>query len=372
MSHTSVATAARSHPGTAHAQAGGVEFSSGDRIGNYRVEGELGPTGPGLLLQAQHVVLPRRALIKVVRAAFATVQPYLVQMVREAWVLEAVAHPGVPIVYESGLLLDRRPWVAFEASGGRTLDALLAFGAFPLIEVAALMRDLSDILEHAHHRGVIHRGLRPDRILIGASARYPVCIPDWSEALVDPAASLVRLVVPEGFRSYVAPELLRQCAGSSEEVIEGGVDVFALGVIAHRALTGSLPYAPGLGTEPYAPSLDRRPEAPPELAEIIDAMLAFDPLDRPSACEVRVHVERLLATVPELQARAAALHDVPIHPPAAEVPPAWSEWSEAADDEPVERPSQSRRRSARWTPDAPYFEAPEPPEVDNFEDEFPA
>jgi serine/threonine protein kinase len=344
-------------PGTVHAPDGCVEFSPGDRIGNYRIEGELGTTGPGLLLQAQHVVLPRRAIIKVLRAAFATVQPYLVQMLREAWVLEAVAHPGVPIVYESGLLLDRRPWLALETSSGRTLDSLLAFGAFPLIEVAALLRDLSEILDHAHHRGVIYRGLRPERILISASARYPVCIPDWSEALVHDAANLVRLVVPEGLRSYVAPELLRECAGSTGELIEGGVDVFALGVIAHRALTGSLPYAPGLGTEPYAPSLDRRPDAPRELAEIIDAMLAFDPFDRPSACEVRVHIERLLATVPELQARAAG-----------------SEWPEASapDDERADRSSQPRPRAPRWTPDAPYVETPELTDVDTIEDDVTA
>src|SRR5678816_3190671 len=71
-----------------------VGFSPDDRIGNYRVEHELGPTGSGVLLQARHQVLPRRAIIKVVHAAFAGESPYLVQTLREACILEAISHPG--------------------------------------------------------------------------------------------------------------------------------------------------------------------------------------------------------------------------------------------------------------------------------------
>jgi len=280
-----------------------VEFSPGDRIGNYRIDCALGRAGSGLLLQAQHLVLPRRAILKIVHTAFATVQAYVVQTLREACILEAIAHPGIPIVYEAGLMEDRRPWLAFEASTGPTLDDLLASGALPLIEVAALLRDVAGILEHTHHRGVIHRGLRPDRIMITPARRYPLCIPDWSEALVHDATIPVRQVVPEGSRSYVAPELLRERAGGPLGLIDGGVDVFALGVIAYRALTGGLPIAPGLGSEPFLPSHERRPDAPRDLAAIIDSMRSFDPRGRPSAAEVRASVDWLFATDSLLQGR---------------------------------------------------------------------
>src|ERR1043165_5240866 len=155
-------------------------FSPDERIGNYRVEHELGPTGSGILLQARHQVLPRRAIIKVVHADFAGESPYLVQTLREACILEAISHPGVPIVYESGLLRDRRPWFAFELIHGTTLDDLLAPRALPI-------RELAHILEHAHRRGVIHRGLRPDRIVMTPQRRFPLCIPDWSEAIAHDA-----------------------------------------------------------------------------------------------------------------------------------------------------------------------------------------
>src|SRR3954469_17857083 len=130
-----------------------VGFIPDDRIGNYRVERELGPTGSGLLLQARHQVLPRRAIIKVVHAAFAAQPPFVVQTLREACILEAIAHPGVPIVYESGLLRDRRPWFAFELIHGPTLEDLLVPRAISIAEVARVMRDLADILVHAHRRG---------------------------------------------------------------------------------------------------------------------------------------------------------------------------------------------------------------------------
>src|SRR6185295_13211488 len=118
-----------------------------------------------------HLVLPRRAILKVVHAAFAQVKPFVVQTLREACIMEAIAHPGVPVVYESGVLRDRRPWFAFELISGSTLDELLASraltaNAFTPPEVAGLMRDLVDILEQAHRRGVIHRGLRPDRVVV--------------------------------------------------------------------------------------------------------------------------------------------------------------------------------------------------------------
>ncbi|MEO7735856.1 MAG: protein kinase, partial [Kofleriaceae bacterium] len=187
-----------------------MEHAPDERFGNYRVEHELGPTGSGVLLQAQHLVLPRRVIIKVVHEAFAAMPPYVLQTLREACILEAIAHPGVPIVYESGLLRDRRPWFAFEVIAGPTLEELLAPGALPLVEVAGLLRDLSDILEHAHRRGVIHRGLRPDRVVITSERRYPLCIPDWSEAIAHDAATHLPQASSEGSSHYVAPELAEE------------------------------------------------------------------------------------------------------------------------------------------------------------------
>ena len=310
-----------------------LDVDSGERIGNYRVEQVLGPTGCGLLLQAQHLVLPRRVILKVVHEAFAATQAYVLQTLREACILEAVAHPGVPIVYESGLLKDRRPWFAFEAITGPTLEELLAGGALALRDAAALLRDLSDILEHAHRRGVIHRGLRPERIVITRTRRYPLCIPDWSEAIAHDATTRAPQLANLGADSYLAPEL-----AEDGEVIDDRADMFALGVIGYRALTGALPFAAGPGT-PYLTAHQRRPDAPRELAALIDSLLAFDRFDRPSASDVRTAIDAMFDALPQ----PAAVRDVLGSGPAV-----------ARSLPPIPKPpgdAVPRSRRPRWTPE---------------------
>lgn len=313
-----------------------------DRIGNYRVEAELGPTGSGVLLQAHHLVLPRRAILKVVHSAFAAVKPFVVQTLREACILEAIAHPGVPVVYESGVLRDRRPWFAFELIRGPTLEEHLLAGPLGIPEVAGLMRDLVDILEHAHRRGVIHRGLRPERIVITLDRRYPLCIPDWSEAMTHDAAVQVPHAPWEGASNYVAPELAQQLAHGTQEHVDDRVDMFALGAIAYRALTGRLPFDATSPAAPYLPAHELRRDAPSELAVLIDSLLALDRFDRPSASELRADIDWLFGMAPDLQRRAAA-----------DAGSSRADGGSAPRDV-VREPSRQRR--PRWTPETGYLE----------------
>jgi serine/threonine protein kinase len=326
-----------------------------DRIGNYRVDAELGASGSGLLIEAHHLVLPRRVIIKVVHPAFAQAQSYVLQTLREACILEAIAHPGVPVVYESGVLKDRRPWFALEVITGPTLEDALAHGAISLLEVAGLLRDLADILEHAHRRGVIHRGLRPDRIVLSSDRRYPLCIPDWSEAIAHDATAYLPPVSPDGSQSYVAPELAQDGADGHRELVDDRVDMFALGVIAYRALTGALPFAADAGRtavdDGYVRALDRQPDAPPELAAIIDSLLAFDRFDRPSASEVRADLDWLFETLPALATRTVQRH--------AATQPDISRGKVEIDVRAkgdIARIDRPRLRRPRWTPDVRYLE----------------
>jgi serine/threonine protein kinase len=330
-----------------------VGFTPDDRIGNYRVEHELGPTGSGILLQVRHQVLPRRAIIKVLHAAFAGVSPYLVQTLREACILEAINHPGVPMVYESGLLRDRRPWFAFEVISGPTLVELFAAGPLPAADVARLMRDLAEILQSAHGRGVIHRGLRPDRVVMTSHRRYPLCIPDWSEAIAHDASACV--APPDSCRGYVAPELAHQDAGGAERV-DDRADMFALGAIAYRALTGGLPLDPERDAAPYVAVRDRRPDAPRELAAMIDSLLSFDRFDRPSASEVRADVGWLLGTLPELQQQAASTAPPPRPRPERDAVPEPVESKQATEPNRVVVIEPLRVRRPRWTPSVQYVE----------------
>lgn len=252
-----------------------ARLSPGDRIGNYRVEAELGVVGGGVAYAAVHALLPRRAIVKVMHAALATHQPFALQLLREACILEALNHPGAPRVYDSGLTADRRPWFAIEhVAGGDPIetlaDRLAARGPVTATEAAVLVRDLAEILEYAHRRGVVVRGLRPERIACAPRGELALCILDWSDARAHDAAARIPSLPAPAARPYLAPEQL----GGGE--VDDRADVYALGVIA-RALCDDL-------TD--------------ELAELVDQMVAADRFDRPSAGEVRARLDELLANVP--------------------------------------------------------------------------
>ena len=325
------------------------------------MEAELGFSGSGILFQAQHLVLPRRALIKVVHSAFAAMQPYRVQTLREACILEAIAHPGVPIVYESGILRDRRPWFAFEWLVGPTLEDRLAPGPMSVIEVAGLLRDLADILEHAHRRGVIYRGLRPDRVVIATERRTPLCIPDWSEAITHDATAHAPWAVSEEMRDYLAPELAAQASGGHAR-IDDRADMFALGVIAYRALSGRLPFVHGHDAASYVPVRAQRPDTPLMLAALIDSLLALEPCDRPGASSVRGDLDWLFEMLPELQSRAGSPRAGAGSPRAGAGSPwagAEGSWAEMAGrPEDIVHLQQGRLRRPRWTPEVRGLEVP--------------
>ena len=261
-------------------------FAAGARVGNYRIERELGSAPAHGTYQAAHVVLPRVALLKVMHAQTATLRPFAVQMLREACILEALRHAGVPCVYESGVLAGR-PWFAVERVVGEPLIARLADGLIAPVEVAMIVRDVATVLEHAHRRGVIHANLKPERIVLTGDERgFGVCVIDWGEARPYDATSMMPHVPAPGSRTFVAPEIARG------DQIDDRADVYALGVIAYQAMTGELPYDGSIaaivdGSARYVPILARCPHAPPELCTMIDQMLARDRFDRPSSAEVR-------------------------------------------------------------------------------------
>ena len=260
-----------------------------DRIGNYRIEQVLGTIGVAVILEGVHDILPRVAQIKTLRGSATGVAAYNMQILREACVLETLHHPGVPQIYESGILPDRRPWFVTERAIGTQLVEHIGRGALPVLEVTWLVRDVAAILEHAHRRGVIHSALRPESISLAPGRAV---IHDWSMSRAHDAPPNSSAPVRG---HYTAPELV---AG---EAIDDRADVYALGVIAYQAITGALPRVHR--DTPHIPTSERRPDAPQELALLIDQMLERDRSDRPQTGDIREDLEWLADMLHQPQPR---------------------------------------------------------------------
>jgi serine/threonine protein kinase len=261
-----------------------------ERIGEYRIVGEVTRATTYSTFDAVHVVLPRRALLKVMST---TTQRFVVRALREAYFLESLQHPGVPRIFESAMLADGRPWFARELVDGPTLARQSLAAPLDKLEVIGTLRDIAEVLAHAHAHGVVHAGLRPDRVVLAPRARgFSLYIADWSDARAHDAVPVPYVPVP-GTWHYTAPEVV------SGDAVDDRADVFSLGVIAYQLLTGTLPYDRGAlamreAEGHHVPTEVRCADAPRELTGMVDQMLSYDRFDRPSAAEVRDDLAWLL------------------------------------------------------------------------------
>lgn len=228
-------------------------FVPGMRVGDYRIDRELAVEETGVVYLGIHAVLPRHAALKVMHPG-ASQQGAPVQVLQEALLLEALSHPGIPRVFECGGLPDGRPWAAFERIDGISLGELIAGAPLPVADLVVVLRDVGDLLAHAHARGVVHRRLTADAIVRAPDRGASVCVRHWDDARaldIDPPLA-----------------------------VDAREDVYALGAIVFRALAGDAPEA-GMSMA------ERCPTAPVELTALVDHMLAPDPATRPPSDEVR-------------------------------------------------------------------------------------
>ena len=263
---------------------------TGAVVSAYKIERALGTGGMGSVFRARHIVDARVAALKVLRAEQLGQDRSVDRMMREATILATVVHPGIPQLFECGLLADGRPWIAMELVEGVPLSLRIAEGPLRHDAVIAFLAAAASVLAAAHARGVVHRDLKPENILLTPDdARCALRLIDWGIALQDSGARYTRHDEAIGTPTYMAPEQARGQAGT------GASDVYGLGVVAYHALTARPPFRGTSSVEILVqhiqkdpPALAPRcPEAPAALVTLVERMLAKHPEDRPSAEQVR-------------------------------------------------------------------------------------
>ncbi|MFV1986340.1 MAG: protein kinase [Gemmatimonadota bacterium] len=234
-------------------------------------------------LRAIKVLVPSKALDETTRKRFA----------REARSVARINHTNVTNVFRVGELSDETPFLVMEYVDGRNLEDIIEGGG-PLQEDEArdVIRQLAEGLAAAHAQGIIHRDLKPANIL-RESTSGSVRLTDFGVAAVRDAAGsdTTRLTMQGqilGEVEYVAPEHLM-----SEELTELA-DVYSLGVVGYKILTGKTPYPNAKNAQiiseklrsPPTPLAELLPGVDPDLASLLEQCLAKKPEHRPTAATV--------------------------------------------------------------------------------------
>lgn len=258
----------------------------------YRLGAELGRGGMGRVVEAFDTQLGRTVALKEVLPAGG---PTIVRRFqREVQITARLEHASIVPLYDAGTSVDGRPYYVMRRVSGRPLDQLIARTRTLADRLALLPNVLAaiDAIAHAHKRGVIHRDIKPQNILVGELGETVVI--DWGLAKVvgEPdeeieaptAADSLKTQVGSVFGTpgFMAPEQARG------EALDQRGDVFALGATLYHVVVGKPPVTGKSATEMIVSTLQHKivpvaraaPGVPAELVAIVDKALAADPNHR--------------------------------------------------------------------------------------------
>ena len=249
----------------------------------YEVETELGRGGMAIVYRAKDMRLRRRVAIKVLPPELAFNPQVKTRFLREAETSAQLSHQNIVPIYS----VDERDGVVYFVMGlvdGETLGEMLQRAPRPPVDVVRrVLAEVADALQYAHARGVVHRDIKPDNILIERDGGRAL-VTDFGIARAAEAESRLTVTgVTVGTPAYMSPE---QALGESE--LDGRSDLYSLGIVGYEMLAGEIPFRASntpammmkhVGEAPR-PVRERRLDCPPALSRAIDVALAKKPEER--------------------------------------------------------------------------------------------
>ncbi|MCE9592647.1 MAG: protein kinase [Planctomycetes bacterium] len=285
-----------------------LDLAPGTRVGGFRLTRRLAAGGMGTIWEAEQDEPHRRVALKTLRFGFGSAEAVR-RFRHEAEILARLRHPHVAQVYASGVHGDGLPWYAMEfIEDARSLTEHARVHGLGLRARLALFVDLCDTVQHGHERGVIHRDLKPNNVLVDGHGRVKVI--DFGVARLrandgTPSSFVTEAGRVLGTLPYMSPEQI----GGTSDGIDVRSDVYALGVVLFELLTYELPFdvanaslaeAARILTDatPPRPST-RSADVPVDLDAIVFKALEKDRTRRyPSALALAADVQRFLRGEP--------------------------------------------------------------------------
>jgi eukaryotic-like serine/threonine-protein kinase len=247
--------------------------------GRYELQELVGMGGMSSVFRAHDRMLERAVALKILHEQFTRDDDYVERFRREARSVAQLAHPNIVTVIDRGEQ-DGRQFIVFEYIEGANLKEVVREGALPIDDVLDLGIQVGRALAFAHNRGIVHRDVKPQNVLLNDERQAKVT--DFGIARSLDVKGVTQTGTVLGTSDYIAPEQARG------EQVDPKTDMYSLGAVFYELLTGEVPY-PGDNFvaiamrhvyDPVPSVLDRRPDCPPRLDAAVSRAMAKDPDDR--------------------------------------------------------------------------------------------
>jgi hypothetical protein len=267
------------------------------RLAHYRILSVLGQGGMGVVFHAEDLQLQRPVALKLLRPGSTGDLGGRQRLLREARAAALVKSDHIVTIYQVGVDNDV-PFLAMELLHGESLDSWLGRGCRPALpELLRIGREIALGLVVAHAKGLIHRDVKPTNIWLEAPTGRVKLLDFGLVRSEREQTQLTQSGLVLGTPAYMAPEQARG------EPLDGRCDLFGLGVVLYRLCTGTVPFAGettmallmALAVRDPRPVRELNPAVPPEVAALVESLLAKEPANRPPSAQAVADTLQALA-----------------------------------------------------------------------------
>jgi serine/threonine protein kinase len=288
--------------------------------GRYELEKLVGSGGMSNVFRAHDRLLERTVALKILHEQYTRDEDYVERFRREARAVAQLAHPNIVTVIDRGEQ-DGRQYIVFEFIEGDNLKEIVARGPVPVRDAIGLTLQVARALSFAHERGLVHRDVKPQNVLLNEDGQAKVT--DFGIARSLDVHGVTQTGTVLGTSDYIAPEQARG------QKVNPKTDIYSLGAVLYELLTGDVPFAGDNFVtvamrhvnEPAPSVLEHRPDCPLRLDLAVQRAMAKDPADRfESMDDFVIELEACLAEVDGRGDEGATMIVPPARPRRRRVP----------------------------------------------------